>query len=225
MLAGKPLIVRVWQSLEALRTEGVEMVVAIDHADTAAACREHGLTFVNTREDHPSGTDRCLEASVSYPNKDYILNVQGDEPFINCDDLKRLMSQMFARKHDYGTLVYQQTDTEPFTNPNVVKVVLKPNNEAVYFSRSPVPWPRESPPPNTKTPWWQHIGVYAYSKERLESFCSLPPSSLEQVEKLEQLRAIEAGWPILTVRASSLTHGIDTPEDLEAAQKKWKASP
>lgn len=221
-LAGKPLVVRVYENLTPLIQLGAQVIIALDSPKTAQVCEDSGIPFVMTDEGLPSGTDRCQEAAKLFPDKSFILNVQGDEPFINPDDLLKLMSHLQSSKDPMGTLGYRNTDWHQFNDPNVVKIVLNNHSQAIYFSRAPIPFDRDGHRQNrTQVNFWQHLGVYAFTRDALESFCKLQPSSLEQIEKLEQLRAVSAGWTIQVVEASSKSLGIDTPEDLERARKHF----
>jgi 3-deoxy-manno-octulosonate cytidylyltransferase (CMP-KDO synthetase) len=176
---------------------------------------------VLTAESHPSGTDRCAEAAKKSP-KNFVMNVQGDEPFVNCEDLHNLASafELCERGFDMATLVYRRNDKTGAEDPNVVKAVVDRYGKALYFSRAVIPFPREKS--SDAVDWYQHIGVYAFRQDSLQKFVSLDVSPYEQIEKLEQLRALENGMSILVQEAKSAAHGIDTPEDLEAARARFK---
>lgn len=221
-LGGVPLIVRVAQNLAPLAKRGAEIVVATDSIDVMQSLAAHKVFGVMTRVEHESGTDRCAEAARGRPQP-YILNVQGDEPFVDTQDLMNLCDAMQARAEaDMGTLVHESSDRRLAADPNAVKALRRHDGYALYFSRAPLPYKRESPEekhvPDT---FWQHLGVYAFRRERLEAFAALPPSPLEHAEKLEQLRALQAGWRIYLAPAHHPTRGIDTPEDLEAARARF----
>jgi 3-deoxy-manno-octulosonate cytidylyltransferase (CMP-KDO synthetase) len=219
-LAGKPLIARVYENLLPLRDLGAELVVATDDQEVLATCKDLGFRAQMTRADHPSGTDRCAEVALSSERK-LILNVQGDEPFVVTDDLLRLMASFQHQSWaEIGTLVFPSRDFASFMRPNVVKAVLRNGSEAIYFSRSPIPHMTQEAFGNGF--FYHHIGVYCFRRPALLSFCKLPVSRLELTEKLEQLRAIENSMRILAIEASRLTHGIDTPEDLEAARARYQ---
>lgn len=149
---------------------------------------------------------------------DFILNVQGDEPFVDLSDLRKLQELFEKSQCELGTMVYRSNDRHDFTNPNVVKAVIDQKGHALYFSRAPIPHDRDQ---TGNVSFLQHIGVYAFRRHSLMTFCKLPPSSLELREKLEQLRALENGMKILAVSAQHKSLGIDTPEDLEAARAKY----
>ena len=215
-LCGKALITRVCERLRPMADRGAKIIVATDNEKIAKVCREENIQYEMTRVDHQSGTDRVFEVSQKYDHP-FILNVQGDEPFVNLEDLESLMQQMEASKEDsMGTMLHKSEDIKAYTNPNVVKAVISNTNEALYFSRSAIPHYREG----TKFEgFWQHIGVYAFKKSVLESFCKHKPSSLEKSEKLEQLRALENNIPICATIAEKPAIGIDTLEDLEEARE------
>ena len=219
-LGGKPLVVRVFENLAPLRAMGAEIVVAVDDERTLKVCRDFKIPSMITSIDHRSGTDRCAEVAGHFPQKRFVLNVQGDEPFVSCEDLKKLMTLMSANIPLMATLGYQSSDLKDYTDPNVVKIVVSGKDEAIYFSRAPVPFDRDRMRlGNNQIDHLQHLGIYAFTQESLSQFCKLQPAILEQVEKLEQLRAINAGWKILVCRASSKSIGIDTPDDLIRAQQ------
>ena len=218
MLGGKPLITRVYDNLRPLEADGAKIVVAVDAPATRDACSSHKIPWIMTKDDHPSGTDRCNEAAQHFHHK-WIMNVQGDEPFINLGDLRDLAAAMQSSNSQMGTLAIKQHDHSKYHDPNVVKVVMS-QGRAIYFSRAPVPFDRDGERLGQATrTFWQHIGVYAYTREGLAKFCGLPTSQLENIEKLEQLRAIENGWVIQVTPATHVSLGIDTHEDLHLAEK------
>jgi 3-deoxy-manno-octulosonate cytidylyltransferase (CMP-KDO synthetase) len=228
-LGGRPLIVRVVENLGPLAAEGHEIVVATDSEEVLRACEDHGIIAELTRESHPSGTDRCQEVASRHSHP-FILNVQGDEPFVDIRELKKLMLAMeVAPKADIGTMAHRSLSLADFRDPNVVKVVTSPSGHALYFSRAPIPWGGDRSRSLTGTlddhatepaDFLHHIGVYAYRRDALRRFCELPPSPHETREKLEQLRALECGMTILVELSSKPGRGIDTPQDLEAARAK-----
>lgn len=222
-LGGKPLVVRVADNLRPLLAMGARLLIAVDAPEVMETLAKHGYTCVMTDPNLQSGTDRCAAAvSLSGQSAEYVLNVQGDEPFVDTDDLRDLCLAMEARPHlDLGTLVFQSSDSGLFHDPNAVKAIRSSEGLALYFSRSPIPYARSAPERNHQPQThWHHLGVYAFRRERLHAFVNLPPSDLEQTEKLEQLRALEAGWQIYLQPARSFARGIDTLEDLEAARSK-----
>ena len=151
---------------------------------------------------------------------DIIVNVQGDEPFTDKENLQKVID-IFANDSQQNiavaSLMERITHPDDIANPNNVKVVVNKFNEALYFSRSVIPFPRDT---NTKVPYYKHIGIYAYRKDALQQFTQLPPSLLEETEKLEQLRYLENGFKIRLAVTDIPTIGIDTPEDLEKARQR-----
>ena len=219
-LAGKSLISRVFENLKPLISDGADILVACDSEQVKQECLQEEIPFTMTSINHKSGTDRCREASA-HCSRLFILNVQGDEPFVSLEDLKNLMLRMEKANARMGTLIFKCSNLETFQNPNSPKVIVNSNQEAIYFSRAAVPYPRDNSPSIAQNSWsfWQHIGVYAFSQKGLKDFCELPKSNLEDTEKLEQLRAIEAGWTVITSEASHQGIGVDTPADLHRAEE------
>ena len=225
MLGGKPVIQHVYeQARKALDT----VVVATDNQRILDCVRSFGGEAVMTREDHPCGTNRCFEAYLKLRGKvqpnDVIINVQGDEPFIQPEQIELLKS---CFPTDIATLVKPYTEEDGTTalfNPNSPKVVVA-EGKALYFSRSVIPYLRGikeeewlSESVRRDTPYYKHIGMYAYSARVLEQIVALPQSPLEKAESLEQLRWLEAGYTIRVAKTDTQTIGIDTPEDLRAAE-------
>ncbi|OIQ16948.1 MAG: 3-deoxy-D-manno-octulosonate cytidylyltransferase [Flavobacterium sp. MedPE-SWcel] len=176
-----------------------------------------GKAIMSVKE-HESGSDRIAEA-VEHMDVDIVVNVQGDEPFINKEPLEEVL-EVFkndtAREVDLASLMMHITDKEEVENPNNVKVVVDQKNFALYFSRSVIPYPRDT---EAGVRYFKHIGIYAFRKHALLDFYNLPMQSLEASEKLEQLRYLEYSKKIKMVETSHAGIGIDTPEDLEKARK------
>ncbi len=217
LLKGKPLIQWVW---EAVHSTGLfeRVIVATDSELIANEVKKFGGMAVLTRADHPSGSDRIAEVAAQL-EEELIVNVQGDEPLITKVALEKLIAAFADDEVQIASLMTDVADPMELNDPNTVKVVVDGCLNALYFSRSPIPHNRD------RIPWdhyWRHIGVYAYRREALLRFVSLPPSSLEQVEKLEQLRALGNGIPIRMVPTSYQGIGIDTPEDLIRVQDLLK---
>jgi 3-deoxy-manno-octulosonate cytidylyltransferase (CMP-KDO synthetase) len=218
-LGGKPLIVRVYERVQSLKNAGAKIIVATDSEAVVKACEEYGVSAQMTRSDHTSGTDRCYEVASRFDHR-FVMNVQGDEPFVDVNDLTALAKVMSSQESpQMGTLVYESSEAKDFTNPNVVKAVRSDDGYALYFSRSAIPYTRESA--NRTGRFWHHQGIYAFSRETLGKFCQLPQSPLEKLEALEQLRALENKISICLVPANKAAIGIDTPEDLEEARAKF----
>jgi 3-deoxy-manno-octulosonate cytidylyltransferase (CMP-KDO synthetase) len=178
----------------------------------------HGGKAIMSIKEHESGSDRIAEA-VENLDVDVVVNVQGDEPFINDEPLAKVLDVFrtdFDKKVDLASLMFEITDEEEINNPNNVKVVTDQNGFALYFSRSVIPFPREK---NVGVRYMKHIGIYAFRKQTLLDFYHLPMKSLEASEKLEQLRYLEFGKRIKMVETHQGSIGIDTPEDLEKARK------
>lgn len=179
----------------------------------------NGGKAIMSIKEHESGSDRIAEA-VEHLDVDIVVNVQGDEPFINAEPLAELL-EVFKKdtdcKVDLASLMREITNEEEINNPNNVKVVVDQSNFALYFSRSVIPYPREK---NVGVRYFQHIGIYAFRKQALIDFYSLPMKSLEASEKLEQLRYLEFGKRIRMVETEHVSIGIDTVEDLERARKE-----
>ena len=216
-IQGKPLILWVAERLAAVTPE-IETYFAVDHALLAACLAERGFKTLMTRNDHASGTDRIAEANRTI-GAECIINVQGDEPLVSEAQI-RLLAQLIAGEAEMATLATPFRTAADFANPNQVKVVCDQAQRALYFSRSPMPYPRERDGRVDDAwvrthPCYRHLGLYAYQAPLLESFATLPPGRLEQIEKLEQLRVLEAGRRIAVGLTEDPSVGVDTPEDAE----------
>ena len=217
-IKGKSMIQRVYeqaQKSQALHT----VVVATDHAGIYDHVKKFGGAVCMTKDTHVSGTDRCYEALALQSEKfDYVINIQGDEPFIQPDQIDLLASRLDG-KTEIATLVKALNRTEEIFNPNLVKAVISAKMEALYFSRSPIPHIRNTQESEwlPKHKFYKHIGMYAYRTDILEQLTTLPVSSLEKAESLEQLRWLENGFKISIAETLTETFGIDTPEDLQKA--------
>lgn len=219
-IAGLPMIVQVLRRAEAARIGRV--VVATDAPQIAEVVTGHGGEAIMTRADHPSGSDRIFEALEGLDGSgqiDTIINVQGDLPTIAPDDIKAVVAPLSDPKVDIATLAAVIRKDEEHTNPNVVKVIGSPLDSplsptrlrALYFTRATAPY--------GDGPRYHHIGLYAYRRSALARFVALPPSPLEIREKLEQLRALEAGMRIDVSVVDTVPLGVDTPHDLETARQ------
>ncbi len=221
-LAGLPMVVRT--ALQAGKSQAQQVVVATDHAAIASACKLHGIKALMTRNDHPSGTDRIAEAAaqLSLLERQIIVNVQGDEPMIE-PQLINAVADLLARHPQaaMATCATAITQAAELFNPNVVKLVCDASGKAMYFSRAPIPWARDALADGQQRlapglPAWHHLGLYAYTASFLQIFPGLQTGQLEQLESLEQLRALEHGYEILVHKTNlSPIHGVDTPQDLE----------
>ena len=221
-IAGLPMVVRV--ALQARQSAAARVVVAADSAAIVEACAVHGIEAVLTREDHPSGSDRLAEACtlLGLDGNDMVVNVQGDEPLIDpalIDAVAQVLAD--APTASMGTAAHPIASREDYLNPNVVKVVCNAQGLAHYFSRAPIPFHRDQ----ASVQWWdansdfaplRHVGIYAYRAGFLRSFPQLTPAPTEQVESLEQLRALWHGHAIaVQITQNAPGAGVDTPEDLE----------
>ena len=214
-LCGKPVIVHTYQRVKDTQLFE-EVYVVTDDDRIEKAISEVGGRVIRSKKEHNSGSDRLAEASQDLP-VDIIVNVQGDEPFTNKENLEKVID-IFAKDIDntvdVASLMEAITEPEEIANPNNVKVVVNRQNEALYFSRSVIPYQRA----DVGVPYYKHIGIYAYRKAALQRFTELPPSVLEETEKLEQLRYLENGYKIRLALTNIPTIGIDTPDDLEKAR-------
>ena len=224
---GRPLVQHVWE--RATRVRGAaRVVVAVDDPALADAARGFGADVVETSPDHPSGTDRVAEVvrhlvaqGEVHP---LVVNVQGDEPELEPDDVDALIDLMAeAPTADLGTLAEPLDDPDELQRPQVVKVVCDARGFALYFSRSPIPSPAGDPPEPGRPLAWRHVGLYAYRPAALAALCALPPAPLERRERLEQLRALYNGLSIRVGRAPARgARGIDTPEDYARFVERWR---
>lgn len=220
-LKGKPLLEHVYEKARGARLAN-EVIIATDSQDILDAAKAFGAKAVMTSRSHASGTDRVAEAARKFvPQAGIIVNLQGDEPLIRPEMIDDVIMLMADGQADMGTLAKKIENPEEFEDPNVVKVVCDLKGYALYFSRAPIPFPRDGRPVSgEKTFGYKHIGIYAYKKESLIRLAGLAPVSLEQAEKLEQLRALSNGMRIKVKETSFDTIGVDTPDDI-AKVEKW----
>lgn len=214
-LCGKPVILRTYEAT--VNTDIFdEVIVATDSEDIFQVIQEHGGKALMSQKQHESGSDRIAEA-VAAIEADIVVNVQGDEPFVNQENLAKLVDifkQDIHQAVDVASLMFRIAEPDAEKNPNHVKVVVDDNDFALYFSRSPIPFNRDGVLP---VDYYQHIGVYAFRKSALMAFTQWQPAKLENIEKLEQLRYLENGKRIRMALVEKPSIGIDTPEDLEKA--------
>lgn len=216
-LSGKPVIVRTCEATLATRLFD-EVYVVTDSDKIERALQTHQIKVFRSQKDHQTGSDRIAEAA-QHIDADVIVNVQGDEPFVNHEILEKLIKVFHLdskNEIDVASLVFPLTESDDIQNPNNVKVVLDSENFALYFSRSPIPYPRDA----MQAVYYQHIGVYAFRKKALIRFAQLPMDSLEKTEKLENLRFLYNGMKVKMIVTQHKSIGIDTPEDLEKAKQK-----
>ena len=215
-IAGEPMIVHVMRRAQAAELGPV--VIATDSEAIAACVEKAGGRALMTRADHASGSDRIFEALATADPQDrarIIVNVQGDLPTLSPSDLTAALAPLADPAVDIGTLAAEISNADERTNPNVVKVVGSPVSanrlRALYFTRATAP--------SGEGPLYHHIGLYAYRRAALARFVALPPSPLERRERLEQLRALEAGMRVDVAIVAGVPLGVDTPEDLERARE------
>jgi len=219
-ISGKPMIIRVAERAKQSLARGV--VVATDSPEIQAVCAEYQVECLLTSSEHPTGTDRIAEVVqiLKLPNNALVVNVQGDEPLIP-PELINQVAQILADHSNcaISTVAVPILDQAELDNPNVVKVVLNRDQEAMYFSRAPIPYVRDA---QTKTTveHLRHLGIYAYRADFLQAYVRLEPAPPEQAETLEQLRALWNGYRIAVYTASEAPPaGVDTPEDLERVRR------
>ncbi|HET7229942.1 MAG TPA: 3-deoxy-manno-octulosonate cytidylyltransferase [Longimicrobium sp.] len=219
-IAGRPLIEWVWRRAAA---SGVfdALVVATDAAEVAEIARGFGAAVEMTREDHPSGTDRVAEVArrPEYRGFGVIVNVQGDEPFVRADHLESAVALVRDGGWDVGTIATPVGHAGEWREAAVVKVVRGGDGRALYFSRAPIPFPRDAEPDFNTGAYLRHVGIYAYTRGALLRWVSLPESELERIEKLEQLRALAAGLKIGVAVGERAEGGVDTPADAHRAER------
>jgi 3-deoxy-manno-octulosonate cytidylyltransferase (CMP-KDO synthetase) len=219
-LGGKTVILRTYEATVATNLFDDVIVVTDSKVIYDEIVNNGGKAMMSIKE-HECGSDRIAEA-VEFLDIDIVINVQGDEPFTDKESLLKLI-EVFKDDHekqiDLASLMGQITDWDEINNPNIVKVIVDNNHFALYFSRSPIPYPRDK---NVGAKYFKHIGVYAFRKEAILDFYRLPMLTLEASEKIECIRYLEYGKRIKMVESDLENIEIDTPEDLERARKIWK---
>ena len=219
---GKFLVQHTWERACCCRKAG-RVLIATDSEVVREACKSFGAECVMTRADHQSGTDRIAEAVRRMP-VEIVVNVQADEPEIDPGQIDLLIELLEEHPDaDMATLVTPLTDPAMIADPNVVKAVVDGKGRAMYFSRAVIPFDRQAGGVGAG-PYLRHLGIYGYRKEFLLRYSELPASRLEQVEKLEQLRALENGFTILTAGVDHVAEGIDTPQQYEAFVQRYRKS-
>jgi len=217
---GKPMIQHVWErARQSLLLD--ELIIACDNERVAEIARGFGAKVVFTAKGHVSGTDRIAEV-VNPLDFKVVINIQGDEPLVHTTMIDNVASFLLnSPEIGMATIMKKIEDPAQITDPNVVKVVVDKNNFALYFSRSTIPFLAANS--DVKNPvYFKHIGLYGYSKDFLFTFKNLTVSSLEKVEKLEQLRVLEEGYKIKVIETKYESIGVDTPEDLEKVKEYLK---
>jgi len=219
-IAGKPMVIHVVE--QALLSGAASVTVATDHQEIADQVHAYGFSAVMTRQDHASGTDRIAEVAKFFGWSDdaIVVNVQGDEPLIDPDLIREVAANLEEHPHaSIATACHPLHDQVALLNPNVVKVVMDQAGYALYFSRAPIPYPRDAFAANQPLPadakHYRHIGIYAYRTSFLNTYATLKPANIEQLESLEQLRALWHGYKIsVAVTDNAPATGVDTEHDL-----------
>lgn len=227
LIDGKSMIRRVYE--RALLCSALQsVIVATDDQRIADEVKSFGGNYVMTKPDHPSGTDRCLEALEKCGEEfDAVVNIQGDEPYVNPEHI-RLLADLISRPgSQLATLVCPIDDSASLFNPNVVKAVLGKQGNALYFSRQPVPYLRGVEPDQwfCEHVFYRHLGMYAYTANALRAIAQLEVSPLEKAESLEQLRWLENGFTIAVAIADGASPGVDTPEDVDKLRNFFEKRP
>lgn len=220
-LEGKPVILRTYEAT--VKTALFDDVYVVTDSDIIynEIINNRGKAIMSKKE-HECGSDRIAEAVEFMHDVDIVVNVQGDEPFTEVESLKKLINvfeEDDKKEIDLASLMVHITDEEEINNPNTVKVIVDNNNFALYFSRSPIPYPRDK---SVQVKYYKHKGVYAFRREALLDFYRLPMLSLEASEKIECIRYLEYSKKIKMIETHVQGVEIDTPEDLERAKKLWK---
>ena len=218
-ICGKPMIVRVYERAK-LAKKISEVIVATDDERILQAVEENSGRAVMTRADHKTGTDRLAEVAEKFSDADLIINVQGDEPLIESSLIDELVEQFTDDENlQMATVATELTDDAEIKNPNNVKVIFDKNNDALYFSRSQIPYPRNAGFSKT----YKHIGIYAYRRNFLLQYAKMESTPLEQSESLEQLRALENGYKIRVIISDCKFVGVDTEEDLKLVNEIYSS--
>jgi len=217
-IMGIPMVIRTAKSVESID----RVAIATDSQEVIDIANSYGIEAILTSTEHNSGTDRIYEASqkLNLDDNEVIINVQGDEPFIEIEVVQAVFD-LTKRNIDNQNIImnscYKQINNPEADDPNIVKLITTDNNHALYFSRAKIPYPRD----HHFNEYKGHLGIYGFTKKSLETFCKLSPAPLEDIEKLEQLRALYHGFDIAMTEVETKSFGIDTPDDLERALKQF----
>ena len=220
-ILGLPMVIRTAKRVESLD----KVVIATDSQEVIDIAKEYGFDAVMTSSEHQSGTDRINEAvnKLNLNENEIIVNVQADEPFIEQEVVQAVINRVSKIKENNEDIMivscHKEISSEFADDPNLVKVVVDEKSNAIYFSRAKVPYNRDH---YEDSLYNGHLGIYGFTKKSLNKFCSLESSKLENIEKLEQLRAIDNGYKIAMVKVESKSFGIDTQEDLDNALSIFK---
>ena len=215
-VAGLPMVIRTAKAVQNID----QVAIATDSQEVIAIAKSHNIEAVITSSKHHSGTDRIFEAAqkLNLSDDEVIINVQGDEPFIEEAVVRAVYDLTVKKKNDESIMMnscYKLMQSPEADDPNIVKLITSSDNMALYFSRAKIPFPRD----HHFNDYKGHLGIYGFTKKSLERFCKLSPAPLEEIEKLEQLRALYHGFKIAMVEVETKSFGIDTIEDLETALK------
>lgn len=223
VIEGKSMIQRVYEQAKKVKSLS-EVIIATDDKSIQKHAYSFGAKVIMTSENHLSGTDRCAEVATFFPDAEIIINIQGDEPFINPLQIEELIECFKNKETTIATLIKRITAEEELFNTNTPKVVVDKNLKALYFSRNTIPFQRNYPREQwlNHHPYYKHIGIYGFRSAILKEITSLPISSLESSESLEQLRWLENGYSIQTAITEYESFGIDHMEDIEKVLKQIK---
>lgn len=217
-ICGKPMICRVYERAKNSKLVD-EVIVATDDERILQAVEKNSGRAMMTRADHKTGTDRLAEVAEKFSDVEVVVNVQGDEPLIEAELIDELISEFVKDENlQMATVATELFGEDEMENPNNVKVVIDKKNNALYFSRSLVPYPRNV----GKAKVYKHIGIYAYRRNFLLNYSKMEPTELEQSESLEQLRALENGFKIRVIKSNCKFIGVDTEEDLRLVNEIYK---
>lgn len=220
MIAGETLVHRVYERALLAKIPDT-VIVATDHESIEAEVKSFGGKVVMTSPDHPTGTDRLAEVAANLPDYDIIVNVQGDEPFIDPDVIDGLARDLMDHEDLCMATVATPLHEDEYDDASAVKVVVNQKGEALYFSRSLIPYPRH----DFENPPLKHVGIYAYRKDFLLAYAKMAQTPLEKTESLEQLRALEMGYKIGVIKVDTEDIGIDTEADLKKANELFERNP
>ena len=224
-IGGKPMIIHVLERAS-LCKEISRLIVATDNPIIMDTVIKHGYEAMLTAESHPSGTDRCAEILSKIEDEpDICINIQGDEPFLDPDQLSALISCFKNSDCQISTLKHRINNQEELFSPDAVKVITDKNGKALYFSRSPLPYLRDQNEESwlSKQDYYRHIGLYGFKAEILKKVSKIEESSLEKAEKLEQLRWMENGFSVFVATSDKPNIAVDTPHDLKKAENYYKS--
>ena len=218
-IGGIPMVVRTAKAVESVD----DVLIATDSQEVINIAKKHNIQAILTSSTHKSGTDRIYEAAkkMHLGEDEIIINVQGDEPFIETEVVEAIYSLTQGNKENHSIMMnscYKTISNPEADDPNIVKVVTNKNDIALYFSRSKIPYPRD----HHFNTYKGHLGIYGFTMKSLDMFCKATPAPLENIEKLEQLRALYHGYSIAMIEVHTKSFGIDTPDDLEKAIKYHK---